>query len=171
MNVRRVGDLATIPVAVLLGLFGPRGKVLRDLARGIDPRPVEPRRPAQSVSRCTSFDPPVCEMPFLQAMLGHLLERAALWLRLQGQAAKGLTVRIRHADHQGADSRVSLRQASNDEALLKEAARARLERTYVRWLPLRPPMSPMPSPIPPGPKPTPTLTPPAIPPTPWPSQA
>jgi DNA polymerase-4 len=137
LNVRCVGEVAAMPIALLLSLFGPRGRVMRDLARGIDPRPVTPQRPAQSVSRCTSFDPPVCEKPFLSAMLGHLLERAALWLRLHGQAAKGLTVRIRHADHQWAEGRVSLRLPSNDDALLKEAARARLERVYTRRLPLR----------------------------------
>src|SRR5207253_2519850 len=59
LNVRRVGQLAEVPPGVLAGLFGGRGRVLRDLARGIDPRPVLPYRPAQSVSRCTSFDPPV----------------------------------------------------------------------------------------------------------------
>jgi DNA polymerase-4 len=137
LNVRRVDEVAAMPVAVLLGLFGPRGKTLRDLARGIDPRPVTPERPAQSVSRCTSFDPAVCERPFLSAMLGHLVERAALSLRLHGQAAKGLTVRIRHADHQWAEGRAALRPPSNDDAVLKEAARARLERLYIRRLPLR----------------------------------
>jgi DNA polymerase-4 len=137
LNVRRVGELAEVPLAVLAGLFGTRGKVLRDLACGIDPRPVEPARPAQSVSRCTSFDPPVGEMPFLAAMLDHLTERAASWLRLHGQAARGLTVRIRYADHQWVDSRVSLPQPCDDESELAPLARQRLARVYTRRLPLR----------------------------------
>src|SRR5205823_6896998 len=76
LNVRRVAELAEVPVAVLIGLFGARGRTLRDLAHGIDPRGVVPSRPAQSLSRCTSFDPPVSETTFLEAMLNHLLERA-----------------------------------------------------------------------------------------------
>src|SRR5262245_50791777 len=34
LNVRRVGELAEVPAAVLVGLFGPRGKTFLDLARG-----------------------------------------------------------------------------------------------------------------------------------------
>jgi DNA polymerase-4 len=137
LNVRRVGELAEVPLAVLLALFGKRGQVLRDLARGIDPRPVEPYRPALSVSRCTSFDPPVAELPFLSAMLDHLLERAVSWLRLNDQATRGLLVRIRYADHQSVDSRVSLSRPSDDESELAPLARQRLARLYHRRLPLR----------------------------------
>jgi DNA polymerase-4 len=137
LNVCRVGELAEVPLAVLVGLFGARGKVLRDLARGIDPRPVEPARPAQSVSRCTSFDPALSELPFLGAMLDHLTERAASWLRLSGQAARGLSVRIRYADHQSVDSRVSLPGPCDDEGELVPLARQRLARLYTRRLPLR----------------------------------
>ena len=137
LNVRRVGELAEVPAEVLMALFGSRGKVLRDLAHGIDPRPVEPHRPALSVGRCTSFDPPVGELPFLAAMLDHLLERAVSWLRTNTQAARGLTVRIRYADHQSVDSRVVLPRPCDDEAELSPLARQRLARLYVRRLPLR----------------------------------
>jgi DNA polymerase-4 len=137
LNVRRVAQLAEVPAGVLLGLFGRRGLALRDLARGLDPRPVEPSKPSQSVSRCTSFDPAVSEWPVLGAMLDHLTERAASWLRLHGQAAKGLTVRLRYADHAWEDGRVCLPSPSDDEAEFKRAARDRLRRLYTRRLPLR----------------------------------
>jgi DNA polymerase-4 len=137
LNVRQVGELAEVPPTVLMALFGARGKVLRDLAHGIDPRPIQPSRPAQSVSRCTSFDPPISELPFLAAMLDHLTERAASWLRATGQATRGLTVRIRYADHQCVDSRVALPEPCNDEAELLPLARQRLARMYTRRLPLR----------------------------------
>ncbi|MFO1532450.1 MAG: PAS domain S-box protein, partial [Thermoplasmatota archaeon] len=42
LNVRSVAELAEVPVAVLIGLFGARGRTLRDLAHGIDPRGVQP---------------------------------------------------------------------------------------------------------------------------------
>ena len=125
VNVRRVAEVAAMPVEVLAGLFGARGKKLRDLARGVDSRPVEPYRPAQSVSRCTSFEPPVCEMAFLEAMLDHLLERAASCrCASHDQAAKGLTVGLRHADHHSAEARATLAEPCNDESLLK-STRAR----------------------------------------------
>ena len=101
LQVRRVGELALVPASLLVGLFGPRGKALLDLARGIDVRGVQPNKPSQSLSRCTSFDPAVGEMDFLEAMLGHLLERATLWLRLHGQADDGFRRRVVGAGGEG----------------------------------------------------------------------
>ena len=137
LNVRRVGELAAMPLPVLCGLFGERGRVLRDRARGIDPRPVAPYRPPQSVSRCTSFDPPASDRDFLGAMLDHLLERAASWLRFGGLAARGLTLTLRYGDYRSDEGRATFRPACDDEGRFKEAARDRFARLYLRRLPLR----------------------------------
>ena len=137
LNVRRVGELAAMPLSVLCGLFGERGRVLRDRARGIDPRPVAPYRPPQSVSRCTSFDPPTSDRAFLGAMLDHLLERAASWLRFGGLAARGLTLTLRYGDYRSEQGRVTFRPACDDDGRFKEAARDRFARLYLRRLPLR----------------------------------
>jgi DNA polymerase-4 len=137
LNVRTVGAVAALPVAVLCGLFGQRGRKLRDLARGSDPRPVQPARPSQSVSRCTSFDPPASDFPFLLAMLDHLLERAASWLRFHGLATRGLTVSLRYGDYRSEDGRTPFPEPINSEQPLREAARERFGRLYTRRLPLR----------------------------------
>jgi DNA polymerase-4 len=137
LNVHCVGEVAGMPLAVLCGLFGDRGRKLRDLARGIDPRSVEPTRPPQSVSRRTSFDPPTSDEEFLRAMLDHLLERAVSWLRFSNLAARGLTLSLCYGDYKPADGRASFRPATQDEAPLKAAARERLGRLYNRRLPLR----------------------------------
>lgn len=137
LNVRRVGELANVPLSVLCGLFGERGRVLRDRARGVDPRPVAPYRPPQSVSRCTSFDPPTSDPDFLNGMLDHLLERAASWLRFSGLAARGLAVTLRYGDYRSDAGRETFRPACDDEVRFKEAARDRFARLYLRRLPLR----------------------------------
>ncbi|HEX5270859.1 MAG TPA: DNA polymerase IV [Gemmataceae bacterium] len=137
VNVRTVAELAGVPPAVLYGLFGRRGKVLRDQAHGIDPRPVEPYRPPQSVSRRTSFDPPAADPAFLGAMLDHLTERAAAWLRFNDRAARGVVVTLRYGDYEFAEGRTTLRRPADGERELKEAARDRFARLYARRLPLR----------------------------------
>jgi DNA polymerase-4 len=140
LNVGRVGEVAAMPLPVLCGLFGARGRVLRDQALGIDSRPVEPAGPAgqpQSVSRRTSFDPPTSDRAFLEAMLDHLVERAALWMRLRGLCSRGLALTLRYGDYRSADGRVSFARPTDDEGRLREAARARLARLYDRRLPLR----------------------------------
>ncbi len=137
LNVRQVGQVAAMPVPVLCGLFGRQGRRLHDQSHGIDPRPVEPHRPAQSVSRCTSFDPPTGDLAFLRAMLDHLVERAVVWLRFQGRAARGLTVTLRYGDHVSDEGRVTVRRPLQAEAEWKDLARDRFARLYTRRLPLR----------------------------------
>jgi DNA polymerase-4 len=137
LNVRRVAELAGMPLPLLCGLFGERGRTLHRQAQGIDPRPVEPYRPPQSVSRCTSLEPATGDRAFLGAMLDHLLERACLWLRFHGLAARGLGLTIRYGDNQGAAGRASFPEATDDDRELREAARERLGRLYQRRLPLR----------------------------------
>jgi nucleotidyltransferase/DNA polymerase involved in DNA repair len=137
LNVRRVGELATMPAGVLGALFGARGSALHDLAHGVDRRLVQPYRPQQSVSRCTSFDPPTSDRAFLTAMLDHLLDRAVSWLRFNGLATRGLKVSLRYGDYTSDESRVAVRPAADDETRLKTAGRDRLLRLYNRRLPLR----------------------------------
>jgi DNA polymerase-4 len=137
VNVQRVGELAEVPLPLLCGLFGRRGKTLRDQAHGIDPRPVEAYRPPQSVSRRTSFDPPTGAPAFLGAMLDHLTERAVAWLRFNDRAAQGVVVTIRYGDYEFAEGRTALRRPVDGEQEIKEAARDRFARLYARRLPLR----------------------------------
>lgn len=137
LNVQRVAEVAAMPVPLLRGLFGRSGRVLHEQAQGIDLRPVEPRRPPQSVSRCTSFEPPTADLAFLGAMLDYLLERAVTWLRFQDLATRGLTVTIRYGDYASADGRVPLRRPTADTRFLQEAARERFGQLYTRRLPLR----------------------------------
>jgi DNA polymerase-4 len=137
LNVGLVGEVAAMPAPVLTGLFGNRGRVLRDQAAGIDPRPVQAERPQQSISRRNSFEPAVADRAFLRAMLDYLLERAASWLRFHDLAARGLSVMIRYGDYQGDVGRTSFRTPTDDDRDLQEAARDRFDRLYHRRLPLR----------------------------------
>jgi DNA polymerase-4 len=137
LNVRRVREVAGMPADLLQVLFGVRGRQLHEFAHGIDPRPVEPARPQQSISRGTSLEPPAADRAFLRAMLTYLLERACSWLRFQGLAARGLTVAIRYGDYRGDTGRVSFRLPVQEEKCLQEAACDRFDRLYHRRLPLR----------------------------------
>jgi DNA polymerase-4 len=137
LNVRRVHEVAAIPVPVLHGLFGRRGRVLHDQALGIDPRPVQPRPPLSSLSRRASFDPPAADRAFLQAMLDYLVDRAVSWMRFHGLAARGLALTIRYGDYESAVGREPFRRPTDQEEEIRAAARDRFHRLYQRRLPLR----------------------------------
>jgi DNA polymerase-4 len=137
LNICRVAHVAAVPLPVLCGLFGNRGRVLRDQAHGVDPRPVQPHRPQLSVSRCTSFDPPTADHAFLGGMLDHLTDRAVSWLRFNDLLTRGLTLTLRYGDYEAADIHATFRPPTDQEPVLKEAARDRLRSLYQRRLPLR----------------------------------
>jgi DNA polymerase-4 len=137
LNVEHVGEVAAMPVPILAGLFGAQGRVLHEQSWGIDPRPVQPQKAQQSISRRNSFDPPVADPAFLRGMLDYLLERAVSWMRFHDLAAKGLVLTIRYGDYAGSAGRESFRTPTDSDQTIKEAARARFERLYQRRLPLR----------------------------------
>jgi len=137
LNVHRVGEVAGMPVALLAGLFGAQGRTLHQLSHGIDIREVEPTRPPQSVSRCTSLEPPTGDRAFLLGMLDYLLDRAVTWLRFHDLATRGLTLTIRYGDYQGDAGHMSFRQPTDKTPELREAVRDRFDRLYQRRLPLR----------------------------------
>jgi DNA polymerase-4 len=137
LNVQRVKEVAVMPVPVLRGLFGNQGRLLHQQAHGIDLRPVEPRKPPQSVSRRTSFDPPRGDREFLRAMLDYLVERAVSWLHFQGLAAKRTEVTIRYGDYETATGHASFSRPADEIRDLQEVVRDCFDRLYQRRLPLR----------------------------------
>ncbi len=137
LNVQRVKEVAAMPVPVLRGLFGNQGPLLHQQAHGIDLRPVEPRKPPQSVSRRTSFDPPRGDREFLRAMLDYLVERAVSWLHFQGLAAKRTEVTIRYGDYEPATGHVSFSRPAAEIGDVREVVRDCFDRLYQRRLPLR----------------------------------
>ncbi|MFM7149253.1 MAG: DNA polymerase thumb domain-containing protein [Gemmataceae bacterium] len=137
LNVRRVEQLAAMPLSLLIQLFGSQGGSLRDLARGIDPRPVRPSRPALSISRCTSLDPAMGNPSRLLAMLDHLVERAILPLRENSRATRRVQVRLGYSDFQWVQGGTTLSRPSDEEEVLKAAARDRFKRLFTRRVPLR----------------------------------
>jgi DNA polymerase-4 len=137
LNVQRVGTLAEMPVPILRGLFGGRGRTIAQQACGIDPRPVLPRKPPQSVSRRTSFDPPIADRAFLWAMLDYLVERATAWMRFHDQAAWGFTVSLHYGDYESVEGHGVFPRVTAADCEIKEVIRERFERLYHRRLPLR----------------------------------
>ncbi|XRQ14053.1 DNA polymerase Y family protein [Actinomadura welshii] len=58
LGVRTLGDFAALPSGHVAGRFGADGALAHRLARGEEPRPLAPARPAADLSVRASFDPP-----------------------------------------------------------------------------------------------------------------
>lgn len=100
-----IGQLAAISRSAVVARFGERGGVLHDLCRGLDGRPLRPRRPVEHLRAEAELDPPVEEIEPLRFVLRHLCGalceqlaargagagRATLVLELEGTAPLTLT--------------------------------------------------------------------------------
>lgn len=92
-DVTTIGDLAAMPVAVLEEQYGDRGRTLHRRARGIDPRPVEPRGNPKSLSRESAFSEPTTATTTVQQRLRSLAE--AVGDRAQHNGALYQTIGIK----------------------------------------------------------------------------
>jgi DNA polymerase IV len=81
LGIGTIGQLRTLPLAVLTDHFGQSAEHLWRLAQGIDERPVVPDHQAKSISNETTFATDVEDPEVLRAWLLELTEQVARRLR------------------------------------------------------------------------------------------
>jgi len=137
LNVTQVAEVAALPLEVLCAMFQKRGPILRNYSLGNDSRPLLTSRNPDSISRCTSFNPPTADQAFLDAMLAHLLERAISWMRFNKLATRCLKIHLRYGDLKDAHNHLNFKTACDSDTLLHQAAKEKLISLFTRRIPLR----------------------------------
>lgn len=132
-----IGDLAALDddglAAALPSSMGP---VLRDRARGIDHRDVDPSAsPAVSIGHERTFPADVADPDELSGIAEHLAVLVADRLRRDGRGAGTVTVKLRYPDFTTQSRAVSAERATDDEAEIIRLA----HRALARALADRPP--------------------------------
>ena len=94
-GVRTIGDLAELPVDVLVRRLGAHAAVLQERARGIDPSPVNGDVAAKSVSHEHTFDVDTADSDIIERTLLALSEGVASRLRAGGVRASTVAVKVR----------------------------------------------------------------------------
>jgi DNA polymerase-4 len=98
-GIETIGGLAALPDLELRALLpGSLGPLLRDRARGIDPRDLELGGEAVSVSAEDTFARDVAEREKLHAEIRRLAELVAERLRGSGLSGRTVTAKLRYAD-------------------------------------------------------------------------
>jgi len=100
-NIRTVAELRGLDREVLVCMFGRRGDLLYDRARGCDRAEIRSDAPPKSISRETTFHEPQCDMRWIRGMLFYLTERAAGAARVAGLLAGRVETSIRYVDFKG----------------------------------------------------------------------
>ncbi|MEX2614141.1 MAG: DNA polymerase IV [Gaiellaceae bacterium] len=98
-SIATIGGLASLSDAALKTLLpGSLGPLLRDRARGIDPRDLELGGEAVSVSAEDTFARDVSERAVLHAEVRRLAELVAERLRNSGLSGRTVTAKLRYGD-------------------------------------------------------------------------
>jgi DNA polymerase-4 len=128
-GVETVGVLAALPDEDLRRLLpGSVGRVLRDRARGIDPRGLELSTERISISVEETFERDLTDRAQLHGELVRMADRVAEYLSRNGQTARTVTTKLRYADFSIRSRSTSLRVGIDDGARIGELACGLLDR-------------------------------------------
>jgi DNA polymerase-4 len=98
-GVVTIGGLASLSDAELRAVLpGQVGRLLRDRARGVDPRDLELDAERISISTEETFERDLTDRPMLHAELRRMAESVAAHLRRDGLSARTVTTKLRYAD-------------------------------------------------------------------------
>jgi DNA polymerase-4 len=131
----RDADIATIGALAALAddelkrlLPGKVGRLLRDRARGIDPRGLEPAVDTVSISSEETFAQDVADPERLHDELRRMAEQVAQRLRRTGEVARTVTAKLRYADFSIRSRSLTLPVGTDDAERIGELACSLLDR-------------------------------------------
>jgi DNA polymerase-4 len=128
-GVETVGGLAELTDDELRALLpGKVGRLLRDRALGIDPRPLETSSERISISVEETFARDVDEPARLYDELRRMSQRLAEHLRREDQAARTVTTKLRYADFSIRTRSLTLDVAVDDAQTIGDVACRLLDR-------------------------------------------
>jgi DNA polymerase IV len=128
-GVETVGGLAVLGEEELKRLLpGSVGRVLRDRARGLDPRGLELSTERISISVEETFERDLTDRERLHGELVRMAERVAEYLSRNGQTARTVTTKLRYADFSIRSRSTSLRVGIDDGGRIGELACGLLDR-------------------------------------------
>lgn len=93
-----IAAVQRIPAAELARRYGSYGAHLADLARGVDPRTVEPEREAKSISAETTFEKDLRDFEALRAELWPLCEKVSRRLKNAALAGRTVVLKLKTGD-------------------------------------------------------------------------
>lgn len=137
-DIHTVGDLAARDPDRMLRWLGAVGPQIVALARGEDPRVVEPRHEAKSVSVEHTFDQDVTDSAELEKYLLDLSYECARRVRAEGLEASGVSVKVKDIDFTTRTKSMALTTPATSGAVFFSHSRPLLQTLMAsRWHPVR----------------------------------
>jgi len=136
-GISTIGELARLEEPALRELFGSWWLSVRDLARGVDPRRVEPERETKSISTEETFEYDVRDETRLVAVLREQARELAETLERERTVAQTIGVKIKRADFTTLGRQTHLAEPTRDARRIFRAAVYCLRRAELDGAPVR----------------------------------
>ena len=136
-GIATIGDVAALSDERVKAIFGSWGAELRELARGIDRRAVEPDRETKSISTEETFEYDVRDERRLRELLKEQAIELAQKLEREGLSACTIGIKIRRADFKTIVRQTNLAEPTADARRIFIAAVHCLRRAEVYNTPVR----------------------------------
>lgn len=128
LGLQTIGDVAGYPEAVLRSSLGPGiGAHIAALARGEDPRHVEPNQSAVSIGHEQTFEHDISDKRDIASLLLGQSDRVAARLRRSDKRARIVTIKIKFADFRMVTRRRTLADPTCDGNVIGTTAVELLE--------------------------------------------
>jgi DNA polymerase-4 len=128
-GLETIGALAALTDADLRRLLpGKVGALLRDRARGIDPRPLETSSERISISHEETFERDIADRDQLKDELRRMAKSLAEHLQRSGETARTVTTKVRYPDFSIRSRSTSIPVGTDDPQRIGELACALLDR-------------------------------------------
>jgi len=97
-GVERLVDVRTTDVQILREAVGSLADWLRQLAAGVDDRPVVPHRDAKSSGSENTYPEDLTDPAFIRGEIAEMAVQAAAWLARKELLARTVTIKVRYSD-------------------------------------------------------------------------
>ena len=131
-GVHTIGDVATLADELLYELFGRGGPFVRDLARGIDEREVDPSQERKSISTEETFEYDVRDPQLIDGVLRKQAAELAESMKKKGIRGGTVGVKIKKADFTTVGRQTSLAVATDEAEAIYAASSACWQRADIR---------------------------------------
>jgi DNA polymerase IV len=136
-GVERLVDVRSADPSVLREAVGSQTEWLRQLADGIDDRPVVPNRATKSCGTENTFNEDLVNIDEIRAEIDEMARDTAAWLERKALACRTVTIKVRYSDFTTVTRSHSEPLATRNPDNLAARARALLDRTEAGRRPVR----------------------------------
>ena len=137
LGIERVVELRSVEPERLRGAVGSLADWLQQLARGDDPRPVRPDRPAKSASSENTYAEDLLDAARIAQEVERMSRELGEWLGQKSLNARTVTVKVRYSDFTTVTRSHSLSQPTRDAERIAAWAAELLKRTEAGERPVR----------------------------------